>query len=1027
MAVFKRWNGTSWEVIGPTISNSRINTVEELIAPEYDPNSPYSVGDFVVHSDTLYKCNTAISSGGELWNSTHWTETKIGDEVNDLKSALNSIALTSFNIDLNAYNYNRYFTDADDAPLNKIVLIAGSITSVMVSNLPIYGIQGTLITFSYLSSAVNTKCQMYITAKNLIYTRIKSAGIWSDWSDKIVTKDELDDELDDVINEFGDEDILSTLTFAIGYINENGNIITSDSAARYTESLIQLTEGYYVIESVRNVDYAYNLRVIEYTENDTYERQFAWFRNTSGTRTINEFYVPYDMYVRISIGGYINGTTKLYSAKSIGGTACDTFARQLANANDNLINLSTVIKGFTINANGSIVNNQNGCYTSFIMCIPGERYTLSVLRSYTTHLQSNIRVHGYNSKKEWLQQIAVINLTDNSQGVKSQTFIVPYGCEYLIVSNGYYEEISMKLEYGNTATAGYEYLPETPNEDLRNLVSLETKSTENVLQLYRGTIDDNGNTHIDNTVTDCIYSFMGVVQNGETICFDIPSYGYKYRYNIYLYTEKFVFNKKANTYWQDASSKTYITGPCLYRIFIKTRNGEAISATDFSDLSENIKINTVVAPIMDKRPRYALIGNPGIYKCPDIDYLVTSNMTAEFIYGMYDALVEAYPNNITKETLGTAFNLPIYCYTFQPTVPKTWHHYGEQWNVAEWGNDPKLPMILIVAGTHGNEKGTVYGLAKYMTQMWGDDATAETNYIRDNAVVKVVPILNVSGFADNTRNNRNNVNLNRDFGAFTQTESVIMKNLYNDNKDFIRVMIDYHQTPTRPSFWADPKDDITQNIIRTLAMPLGNYWEEQKPELKAYSPRFEFWYFDVAGAQSSWFSSQGVIATTCESTWNINGMKGNPVWSTNDLFTEKCGVDLLGNTLIQFLKAVPNFEQSYFERFETLEIIDQPTDQTVANGSIAEFTVGVIGYSPTYQWQYCADNSRNFVPVANGYVYPSEENPYAPTWSKAANSNIWPTLRVQASNDNNGYWYRCKVYDQFNNVRYSKEVQLFVT
>lgn len=88
MAVFKRWNGTGWEIIGPTISNSRINTVEELIAPEYDPNLPYSVGDFVIVDDTLYKCKVAISSGGELWNSAHWTETKIGDEVSDLKSAL---------------------------------------------------------------------------------------------------------------------------------------------------------------------------------------------------------------------------------------------------------------------------------------------------------------------------------------------------------------------------------------------------------------------------------------------------------------------------------------------------------------------------------------------------------------------------------------------------------------------------------------------------------------------------------------------------------------------------------------------------------------------------------------------------------------------------------------------------------------------------------------------------------------------------------------------------------------------------
>ena len=847
-------------------------------------------------------------------------------------------------------------------------------------------------------------------------------------------KAEIDAEIDEVGDDVADlrgavtnTDILEGLALANGYIDGNG-IITSDQYARYTENLVLLKKGYYILENTRSIDNAYKLRVIEYTSADVYLRQFARFDNTSGERIINEFYVPYDMYVRISIGGYVFGTTKLYSAESIGGTACDTFARQLGSANKNLIDLNSFRKGWTINATGAVVTNRYGSYSDFIPCIPGKQYTLSALRQYNGQNDvSNVRLHGYNANKEWVQQVTYISISDDTQAVKSQAFVVPNGCEYLIVSNGWNDGITVKLEYGDAATSGYEYTPATPNEDLRNIESREIKDTENVIQLYRGTISDSGVTTINNTVTNSVFSFMMVVQNGETVYFDIPEYNHKYIYNIYLYTEKFVFDKKANVVWMDATHKTYITGPCLYRIYIQTLNGETISADDLADLSENIKINTIISPIMDRRPRYALIGNPGIYKCPDIDYLVTSSMSADFIYGMYDDLVEAYPNNITKETLGTVFDLPIYCYTFQPTIPKTWHHYGEQWNVSEWGSDPKLPMILIVAGTHGNEKGTVYGLAEYMTQMWGDNATAETNFIRDNAIVKVVPILNVSGFADNTRNNRNDVNLNRDFGSFTQPESVIMKNLYTANKDYIRVMVDYHQTPTRPSFWADSKDDITQNILRTLAMPLGNYWEEQKPELKAYSPRFEFWHFDASGTQSSWFSAQGVIATTCESTWNINGMKGTPVWSTNDLFTEKCGIDLLGNTLIQFIKAVPNFEQSHFERLETLEIIDQPTNKTVASGSIAEFTVGVVGYSPTYQWQYCADNSRNFANIASGYVYPAEENPYAPTWSAPANSNIWPNLRVQASADNNGYWYRCVVHDQFGNVRYSKEVQLFVS
>ncbi len=100
MAVFKRWNGTSWEIIGPTISNSKINAVEKLIAPEYDSNSAYSVGDFVVYSDTLYKCNTAIGSGGELWNRAHWTETKISEGLTDLSRQLSDVE--------GAINFNQY-------------------------------------------------------------------------------------------------------------------------------------------------------------------------------------------------------------------------------------------------------------------------------------------------------------------------------------------------------------------------------------------------------------------------------------------------------------------------------------------------------------------------------------------------------------------------------------------------------------------------------------------------------------------------------------------------------------------------------------------------------------------------------------------------------------------------------------------------------------------------------------------------------------------------------------------------------
>ena len=49
------------------------------IAEEYDATATYDVNDLCLHNDTLYRCNTAISTA-EAWNSLHWTQTTIDDE-----------------------------------------------------------------------------------------------------------------------------------------------------------------------------------------------------------------------------------------------------------------------------------------------------------------------------------------------------------------------------------------------------------------------------------------------------------------------------------------------------------------------------------------------------------------------------------------------------------------------------------------------------------------------------------------------------------------------------------------------------------------------------------------------------------------------------------------------------------------------------------------------------------------------------------------------------------------------------------
>ena len=50
-------------------------------ADEYDATASYEVGDYCLYGGDLYKCNTAIATGGETWTPAHWTATQIMDEV----------------------------------------------------------------------------------------------------------------------------------------------------------------------------------------------------------------------------------------------------------------------------------------------------------------------------------------------------------------------------------------------------------------------------------------------------------------------------------------------------------------------------------------------------------------------------------------------------------------------------------------------------------------------------------------------------------------------------------------------------------------------------------------------------------------------------------------------------------------------------------------------------------------------------------------------------------------------------------
>lgn len=51
-----------------------------IVSDAYDPTQTYAVGDYCIYNNTLYRCNTAITTA-EAWNSAHWTATSIASEL----------------------------------------------------------------------------------------------------------------------------------------------------------------------------------------------------------------------------------------------------------------------------------------------------------------------------------------------------------------------------------------------------------------------------------------------------------------------------------------------------------------------------------------------------------------------------------------------------------------------------------------------------------------------------------------------------------------------------------------------------------------------------------------------------------------------------------------------------------------------------------------------------------------------------------------------------------------------------------
>lgn len=191
------------------------------------------------------------------------------------------------------------------------------------------------------------------------------------------------------------------------------------------------------------------------------------------------------------------------------------------------------------------------------------------------------------------------------------------------------------------------------------------------------------------------------------------------------------------------------------------------------------------SPIYDRVPTFQLSQeNPAV---TENDKKVPS------IYAKYDALVETYPNYITKTDLGACSDGVTHVYRYDFCEPEPHHQSGMQWSETK-------PVIICASGIHW-EWGGVYSLYYALSEI---ASNPELDDLRRNVHFVVVPIINPYCFTD--------------IGAYSETYGVLNANGVQIHRNFEVGFIypgesGYVEAGNRNHGGTEPLSEIeTQNI-----------------------------------------------------------------------------------------------------------------------------------------------------------------------------------------------------------------------
>lgn len=345
-----------------------------------------------------------------------------------------------------------------------------------------------------------------------------------------------------------------------------------------------------------------------------------------------------------------------------------------------------------------------------------------------------------------------------------------------------------------------------------------------------------------------------------------------------------------------------------------------ITSSSISNLTLN-DINKL-SQFLEQKNKYFLTSPiNGLFEHIDRTYVdYSSNYTTlqhTAIYDLYDALIIGNEDYISYEVVDTItvgeVQKEIRKYILKPVQPM--------------GSLNKIPKIIIVAAQHGSEKMsaiTTYNMVYDIINHWKESELLA--FLRFNVEFIIFPVLNVSGFDTNERQNYNGVDLNRNYPigwysqgsgtvtysgpyALSEKETQAVSETVNNNKDSI-MLIDFHNffTPSyesTDSIWVSTTSIkgqlIGTNFIRTMTSffrrKYSNVEDVQNIGYVSGGYRARGGYLDVYGDYN------GMNGETLEVGYKFNGIVGTVPF---DIVSQKLNEETFVNYILQKLRVLIN-------------------------------------------------------------------------------------------------------------------------